>query len=87
MIDTKRIVNTKKNTPLDIISQYDPTSNLQLLRLEYVLPFFVFAFDSGIGSSKLKAENFDNNMRINMSNTAPHFPNFPNILALNAAVR
>jgi hypothetical protein len=34
MIDTKRIVNNKKNTPLDIISQYDQTSNFRLLRLE-----------------------------------------------------
>ena len=40
MIDTKRIVNNKKNTPLDIISQYDLTSNLRLLRLDYA--FFAF---------------------------------------------
>ena len=38
-----------------------------------------------------RRENFDNNMKINMSNTATRFelgtPHFPNILALNAALR
>jgi hypothetical protein len=41
MIDTKRIVNNKKNTPLDIISQYYLTSNLRLLRLDCALPYLV----------------------------------------------
>jgi selenocysteine lyase/cysteine desulfurase len=38
-----------------------------------------------------RRENFDNNMKINMSNTATRFelgtPHFPNIVALNAALR
>ncbi|PWU79590.1 MAG: hypothetical protein DLM72_16520 [Candidatus Nitrosopolaris wilkensis] len=38
-----------------------------------------------------KRENFDNNMNVNMSNTATRFelgtPHFPNIVALNAALR
>jgi selenocysteine lyase/cysteine desulfurase len=38
-----------------------------------------------------RRENFDNNMKIDMSNTATRFelgtPHFPNIVALNAALR
>ncbi|HET7148109.1 MAG TPA: aminotransferase class V-fold PLP-dependent enzyme [Candidatus Nitrosopolaris sp.] len=47
------------------------------------------SFFSQLGQKR--TENFDNNTRINMSNTATRFglatPHFPNILALNAAVR